>query len=165
MLTIEVPLVRVRRGKCVGFAEYTPEFQPRPEKVSAAARALALGHRIVKAVETGEVRDFSDAARRMGISQPRVSMLVGLTFLAPDIQERVLCPSGIVGRFSFHHLLFPARQLDWCDQRRYSITTRFPSSPVCLQPGPGSGGTRPVRALTRWAWINSVTQANPPLLD
>lgn len=120
MLTIEVPLVRVRRGKCVGFAEYTPEFQPRPEKVSAAARALALGHRIVKAVETGEVRDFSDAARRMGISQPRVSMLVGLTFLAPDIQEAALHSREAGTNLGFHHILKSSRLPDWTEQRLFT---------------------------------------------
>lgn len=117
MLTIEVPLVRVRRGKCVGFAEHTPEVQPKPEKVSAAARALALGHRIVKAVETGEVRDFTEAARRMGVSQPRVSMLVGLTFLAPDIQEEILLRMLTWEGPNTHKILNCARTPDWRIQR------------------------------------------------
>ncbi|MBI4911624.1 MAG: hypothetical protein HY823_02705 [Acidobacteria bacterium] len=116
MLTIEVPLVRVRRGKCVGFAEHTPEVLPKPEKVSAAARALALGHRIVKAVETGEVRDFSDAARRMGISQPRVSMLVGLTFLAPELQEKALLSKPSDWKPSVRNLIKRSRLPRWQDQ-------------------------------------------------
>lgn len=102
MLTFEVPLVRVRRGKCVGFSERQEVPPIAPEKVCSAARALALGHRIVRAVETGEVRDFSEVARRMGVSQPRVSMLVALTFLAPQIQDEILlnAKSGMKWRTS-----------------------------------------------------------------
>lgn len=117
MLTFEVPLVRVRRGKCVGFAERQEVSPLQPDKACYAARALALGHRIVRAVENGEVRDFSEAAWQMGVSQPRVSMLVALTFLAPDIQEmlfrqndRECCPK-------FHHLLILARDPNWKVQR------------------------------------------------
>ncbi len=119
MLTIEVPLVRVRKGRCVGFMDYKPEPPPKAERVSAAARALALGHRIVKAVETGEVRDFTDAARVMGVSQPRVSMLVGLTFLAPDLQEIILCQTREGSRRNIHQLLIPARFPDWRKQYHY----------------------------------------------
>lgn len=122
MLTFEVPLVRVRRGKCVGFAEQQEVPPPLPEKVCSAARALALGHRIVRAVETGEVRDFSEVARRMGVSQPRVSMLVALTFLAPDLQAMILCPREGDGYLNIHHLLISARSSRWSKQRRLLLS-------------------------------------------
>ena len=118
MLTFEVPLVRVRRGKCVGFAERQEAPPLVPEKVCTAARALALGHRIVRAVESGEVRDFSEAARRMGVSQPRVSMLVALTFLAPDLQGRIFGSSEDLSRQKVRHLLLLARVPDWKEQRQ-----------------------------------------------
>jgi len=65
-------------------------------------------------MEAGEVRDFSEAARRMGVSQARVSMVVGLTFLAPEIQARVLL--GIGQRISHKRLLRLARLEVWEDQ-------------------------------------------------
>lgn len=65
----------------------------------------------MRAVEDGEVRDFSAAARRLGVSQARVSMLVTLTFLAPDIQAAVLLGTG--PRLSFKRLLRLARMARW----------------------------------------------------
>lgn len=112
MLTFEAPLVRVRLGKTVGFAEQAPP--PRVQPPSPSARLLALAHRIAWAVEVGEVRDFSEAAARMGVSQARVSMVVGLTFLAPEIQAGVLLGTG--RRISHKRLLRLARLEAWEDQ-------------------------------------------------
>lgn len=108
MLIFEVPLVRVRMGGRIGFAESHP--QPLPSRVFPMARCLAMGHRIVKAVENGEVRGYSEVAQRMGVSQPRVSMLVALTFLSPRIQEAILAGESDVG---FRTLLKLARLDGW----------------------------------------------------
>lgn len=114
MLTFEAPLVRIRLGKRIGFAEQAPTLPPK--KVSGTARSLALGHRIVRAVEFGEVRDFSDAARRMGVSQARVSMLVSLTFLAPDIQNWVILGASNSSKFGVHGLIRVSQKRVWRDQ-------------------------------------------------
>lgn len=111
MLTFEVPLVRVRMGGRIGFTE--SRQQPLPRRVSPMARCLALGHRIVTAVEKGEVRGYGEVAQRMGVSQPRVSMLVALTFLSPRIQEAILV--GEVG-LRFRALLKLARLDAWKEQ-------------------------------------------------
>lgn len=75
-------------GKQVGFAEFHRPVLPK--RASPMARCLALGHRIVQAVENGEVRGYSEVAECMGVSQPRVSMLVAMAFLSPRIQEAIL---------------------------------------------------------------------------
>jgi hypothetical protein len=120
MLTFEAPLVRVRLGGKVGFADRLPP--PSPSRIHPLARTLALGHRLVRAVEAGEVRDFSDAARRMGVSQARVSMLVVLTFLAPQIQAGLLLGTG--PRVSHKKLLRIARIDDWEAQLEAMEATR-----------------------------------------
>ena len=112
MLTFEAPLVRIRMGKRVGFTNQQP-----PQAIhepSPSARTLALAHRIVRAVEQGEVRDFSEAARRLGVSQARVSMVVTLTFLAPEVQAAVLLGNG--RRISHKRLLTLARMESWEEQ-------------------------------------------------
>lgn len=119
MLTFEAPLVRIRLGKSVGFAEQA--LPPRIQPPSPSARLLALAHRIVHAVEAGEVRDFSEAAKGMGVSQARVSMVVGLVFLAPEIQARVLLGTG--QRISHKRLLRLARLEAWEDQLKALETT------------------------------------------
>ena len=111
MLTFEVPLVRVRMGGRIGFTESRQQSLPR--RASPMARCLALGHRIVMAVENGEVRGYSEIAQRMGVSQPRVSMLVALTFLSPRIQEAILVGEDDMG---FRTLLKLARVDCWKEQ-------------------------------------------------
>jgi hypothetical protein len=51
---------------------------------------LSLGIHVRHAVETGHVKDFADVARQFGVSRQRISSLVRLTFLAPDIQYEIL---------------------------------------------------------------------------
>jgi predicted XRE-type DNA-binding protein len=131
MLTFEVPLVRVRMGGRVGFSE--SRQQPLPKRASPMARSLALGHRIVAAVENGEVRGYSEVAQRMGVSQPRVSMLVAMTFLSPRIQIAILFGEGDIG---FRTLLKLARMDGWkeqeamveaapCAERNWGSTSRM----------------------------------------
>lgn len=144
MLTFEVPLVRVRMGGRIGFTE--SRQQPLPRRVSPMARSLALGHRIVAAVEDGEVRGYGEVAQRMGVSQPRVSMLVALTFLSPRIQEAILAEE--VG-LRFRTLLKLARLDAWKEQetrvqaeaageRDWGRTSRMvnasPELPACSRP-------------------------------
>jgi hypothetical protein len=117
MLTFEVPLVRVWMGGRIGFAESHHQLLPR--RVSPMARCLALGHRIVTAVENGEVRGYSEVAQRMGVSQPRVSMLVALTFLSPKIQEAILVGEGDIG---FRTLLKLSRVDGWKEQETLAVT-------------------------------------------
>ena len=81
-------LFRVRRGKEERFvAEQPVEPARRPAKV---ALQLALAQRIHRAIRAGEVKDQAEAARQLGLTRARVSQLLDLTLLAPDIQERLL---------------------------------------------------------------------------
>lgn len=90
-LTFEAPLYRVRRGMAMGFDPHRPANPSAPRwKPTAMARALALGYRIRRAVETQEVASFSAAARAMRITPQRVSRLVALTLLPRGVQEAVL---------------------------------------------------------------------------
>ena len=145
MLTFEVPLIRVRMGKQVGFADHPPI--PFQGKVPGMARTLALAHRIVQAVEAGDLRDFSEAARRMGVSQARVSMLVALTFLSPRIQEAIL--GGTDGGKCFHTLLKLARLDAWKDQEAVATSAMAGerdwgrTSPVRNLPGEMDPESRP----------------------
>lgn len=84
--TLEVPLHRLRQAHgAVGF-----QRRPAPRLVSSLARSLAMGHLCVQLVESGAARDYGQVAAQLGISQARVSHMVQLTFLAPDIQGDLL---------------------------------------------------------------------------
>lgn len=70
---------------------------PRPRKkradarpVSRAARMLALAHYVEGLVESGQVKGYADAARRLGITRARMSQVMNLLNLSPRIQEEML---------------------------------------------------------------------------
>ena len=92
-----------------------PSGPPTPARV---ARMLALGHHVRAAVDEGRVRDFAAVARELGVSRQRISTIVRLTFLAPDIQEETLLldagPRVVTEREVFERV---ARLLSWADQR------------------------------------------------
>ena len=67
-----------REGRAVG---------PAP---SAAARNLALAHHIERLIDRGVIVDYTQAARMLGVSQPRMTHLMGLMLLAPEIQGAIL---------------------------------------------------------------------------
>lgn len=119
MLSLEVSLYKVWNGCRLAFQDRWEEA-PLPEvRPNSGALSLALGHRFVQAVERQEAADFSDLARNLNLSQARISMLVALTFLAPDLQEELLRGGPEVAHLNIHHLLMVARQPAWADQRRF----------------------------------------------
>jgi hypothetical protein len=114
MLIIETPMVRLRKGLKVAFAREAPPTPP--QKPSGAARSLAMGYRLMQAVESEAIRDYSEVARQMGVSQTRVSVLVNLTFLAPAIQEKILQEHPDLKRVSIHRLREIAQIIRWSEQ-------------------------------------------------
>ena len=64
-----------------------PSENPDP---SPAARNLALAHYIERMIDRGLITDYTQAARMLGVSQPRMTHLMGLLLLAPTIQEAIL---------------------------------------------------------------------------
>lgn len=115
-LEITAPLFRVRRGLKVQFRAVSEQPAAAQASGSALARNLALGHRLVRAVENGEVSSFAELARMMGVSRAWVSMLVELTFLAPDLQQ-LMIRSALYDSFGMVSLLGIARLSRWQLQR------------------------------------------------
>ena len=64
-----------------------PRFVPGP---SRAARMLALAHHIEQLIKDGELADYADAARRLGLTRARLSQLMNLLLLSPRIQGALL---------------------------------------------------------------------------
>lgn len=107
-------LFRVRSGRGKRFEKGSPK---KPEKRPARiALQLALAHRIQRAIEAGEIRDQAEAARRLGLTRARVSQLLDLTLIAPDIQERLLDIEAT--RLSERALRSVSGIEDWNGQRR-----------------------------------------------
>ena len=50
---------------------------------------LALAHYIEQQIEDGTIPDYAAAARALGVTRARVTQLMNLLLLAPEIQGRI----------------------------------------------------------------------------
>jgi hypothetical protein len=63
------------------------------------ARLMALAIRFERLLEEGVVANQSDLARLAHVTQPRMTQIMNLLHLAPDIQEEILLlPDVVEGR-------------------------------------------------------------------
>jgi hypothetical protein len=58
---------------------------------------LALAHKIQQAIDRGAVRNRAEVARRLGLTRARITQLLDLALLAPDLQERILFAESVDG--------------------------------------------------------------------
>lgn len=103
-----------------GLAKSAPTEIP-PDRVPRLARLMALAIRMEGLVRGGEVADYADIARLGHVTRARVSQIMNLLCLAPDIQEAILfLPRTEHGRDAIreHHIRPILTILDWRKQRR-----------------------------------------------
>jgi predicted XRE-type DNA-binding protein len=114
-------LHRVQHGHGKGFSSTPPASPPLPVRRPARiAIMLALAHKIQDAIESGVVQDQAEVARRLGLTRARITQLMDLTLLAPEIQEEILGLESVDGvePMSERALRHVSRTLDWGEQRR-----------------------------------------------
>ncbi|KAB2949475.1 MAG: hypothetical protein F9K17_02665 [Phycisphaerae bacterium] len=117
-----VHFTRARRGRkelCSGEA---PPAPPPPVfgRVPHIARLMALALRFQRLIESGHVRDYAELARLGHVTRARMTQIMNLLNLAPDIQEGVLfLPPVESGRDPIRelHLRPIAATPDWRKQR------------------------------------------------
>jgi hypothetical protein len=116
-LLLEGTLPRPRRGGAVQAATVSEPSS----RVPRIARLVALAWHIEEQVRSGTLASYAAAARLGHISRARLSQILSLLNLAPDLQEQVLFLSRPVrGRqaLTIRQLLRVAAALDWDEQRR-----------------------------------------------
>jgi hypothetical protein len=67
-------------------------------------------------VRDGVVKDYAEIARLTGLTRARVTQVVNLTLLAPEIQERILNPTNVTegsDPVTEHTLREVAAQVEW----------------------------------------------------
>jgi len=88
-------LHRARRGQLVGGSPTAlPEPLRRPARVAVM---LALAHKLQQAIDRGALRDRAQVAARLGLTRSRVTQLLDLILLAPDIQDQILFAESVNG--------------------------------------------------------------------
>ena len=136
--TIECPLPAGQR-RC-----RRPAPQPRaaigPGRVPRVTRLLALALRLDRLVRTGAIADYATLARLGHVSRARVSQILSLLLLAPDIQETLLfLPPTERGRdtIRLRQLQSLAALPDWRHQRRLWQELRSSTGPGTARPPAG----------------------------
>ena len=112
-------LFRVRKGRGWTFVDQPPAPPEPVRRPARVARMLALAHRLQAAIDRGEYRDRAELARQLGLTRARISQLLALTLLAPDLQEHVLFLEAVDGRepLTERALRDVVRHEGWGDQR------------------------------------------------
>lgn len=108
------------------------ERLPRPSKLLGApipriARLLALAIRLEGLIREGRIQDYADAARRGKVTRARMTQIMKLVNLAPDIQETILfLPAA--SAINERNLRPIAARADWKEQRRlfHGVTSPSP---------------------------------------
>lgn len=95
MIEVTVAFEPKSRARARARTETAPAVRRYPARI---ARQLALAHALQHRVEQGEFRDYADMARSLGFTRARITQLMDLLLLAPDIQAEVLDLSFAPGR-------------------------------------------------------------------
>ncbi len=122
MITVKrkVHFARRDRGRKTIVAAPRPAEQTEPGRIPRISRLMALAIRMDRLVREGKVTDLSELARLAHVTQPRMTQIMNLNHLAPDIQEMLLfLPRVTAGRDPVHErMLRPiAAEAPWDRQR------------------------------------------------
>lgn len=118
-LTIEGSFAPARRkAPAPGASLVEPEAEP--GRVPRVSRLLALALRFEQLIQRREVRDYAHLALIGRVSRARITQIMNLLLLAPDIQEEILfLPTIRRGHdcLRLAHLQPIARIPSWSKQR------------------------------------------------
>lgn len=98
-----------------------PEPQELAGRTARVAKLMALAIRFDQLLQEGQVADQSELARLAHVTQPRMTQIMNLLHLAPDIQEELLnLPPVEVGAdpITERDLRPLARLVGWQQQRK-----------------------------------------------
>jgi hypothetical protein len=143
----EIPLKRTAR-QAVGRPKKTAA--PAPPRIPRITRLMALAIRFQEMIDRGEVKDYADLARLGFVTRARLTQIMNLTLLAPDIQEKILfCSNPPRSSQSAEHS-FRALSLQphWQDQ--WIAYTIFESTQSDAPESPGRHPRTGRRHLKTW---------------
>jgi hypothetical protein len=107
----------------VDFRACKPSDRPRPDgattghSIPRIARLMALAIRFEGLVREGSILDYAELARRGRVTRARMTQIMKLIDLAPDIQEQILFLPNIQG-LNERNLRPVVHSIDWDEQRR-----------------------------------------------
>ncbi|MCA9277407.1 MAG: hypothetical protein KDA29_15465 [Phycisphaerales bacterium] len=124
--------IKARRKRIVDGPGPAAEEAPLPGRVPRVAKLMALAIRFDKLIADGVVANQSELAHLAQVTQPRMTQIMNLLHLAPDIQEEILfLPQVVVGRDAVteRDVRHITRLIAWEQQRRFWDNLTQPLSP------------------------------------
>jgi hypothetical protein len=140
----DIQFQRGGRGAPKELRTHQESKSTEPNQLSRVARLMALALRFEQLLRCGEIASYAEIARLGRVSCARISQILNLLQLAPDIQEQLLFLTRKGrGRDPIHlaRLQPIAANLDWGRQRRLWRELRAAAGPppsgdiVRRQPG------------------------------
>jgi hypothetical protein len=118
-LQVEVAIpLRPRHPKPSPRPQIAPAADsPGPPRIPRVTRLMALAIKFQDMVDRGEVWDYADLARLGYVTRARLTQIMNLNLLAPDIQESVLMPGATPHRITERRLR-EITVLDWWEEQR-----------------------------------------------
>jgi len=110
-----------RRGRKRAVVGERPAPPKQPGRLPRVTRLMALAIRFDGLIRDGEVNDLADIARLGHVTRARVTQIMNLMHLAPDIQEALLFLPRVEGGrdpITERDLRPIASIIDWRKQRR-----------------------------------------------
>lgn len=114
---IQFKIYTAKRPERTGSPEAPASVRGKPPRVT---QVLALAIHFQDMIQRGEARDYADLARLGCTSRERISQIMELIWLAPDIQSEILeFPPNKTGRFPISEVAARsvAEELAWDEQR------------------------------------------------
>ena len=93
-----------------------PNSESTGNSIPRTARLMALAIRFEELVRTERIRDYAELARRGHVTRARMTQIMKLLDLAPDIQEQILFLPPIHG-LNERNLRRIVSRIDWHEQR------------------------------------------------
>ena len=120
----------IKNRRKIAMPGPAPKLSEPAGRTPRASKLMALAIRFDQLLRDGKVADQSELARLAHVTQPRMTQIMNLLHLAPDIQEEILhLPPVAEGRdpVTERDLRPISRLRDWAKQRamwRHSIHRR-----------------------------------------
>ena len=114
---VAIPL-HPRRPRVSPGAQVAPRADlPAPPRTPRITRLMALAIKFQDMVDRGDVRDYADLARLGYVTRARVTQVMNLLMLAPEIQEHLLSTDEALLGFPERLLRGLCAQVQWKTQR------------------------------------------------
>ena len=98
---------------------------PVPPRIPRIARLMPLAIKFQDMVDSGEVNDYAEIARLGYVTRARLTQIMNLLLLAPDIQDAWLNANEESG-IQKHRLRSAAQHVSWSAQRAVLSTLATP---------------------------------------